>query len=180
MTRPRQGMPCSCSFNVMRQSEALIDSIYLALTLICWDAARQTASGPMESVSQLQNVFHFFLFCSKGVQTCIHSSNKRPPILSGLRFSFMRLSVESACSKVASIGAKIWQVVIRVLSLNTFKCTPAAAVFILLRRGRWLHKDLNCINQVNFCKIIDPCINNQYQGYCDDFWTYNASYKNLI
>lgn len=59
MTRRRQGMPCSCLFHLMRQSQALIQSIYLALTLICHDAACQAAPGPMESVSQLQNVFLF-------------------------------------------------------------------------------------------------------------------------
>ncbi len=91
MTRPRQGMPCSCLFHLMRQSQALIDSIYLALTLICRDVARQTAWGPMESVSQLQNVFHVFLCRNKGVQTCIHSSSKRSPILSRLHVSSMRL-----------------------------------------------------------------------------------------
>lgn len=99
-------MPCSCLFHLMRQSQALIDSIYLALTLICQDAARQTASGPMESVSQLQNVFHFFLCRNKGVQTCIHSSSKRSPILSCLHVSFTRLSVKSArlyCSKGANV-----------------------------------------------------------------------------
>lgn len=96
MTRPRQGMPCSCLFHLMRQSQALIDSIYLALTLICQDAARQTAPGPMESVSQLQNVFQFLLRRNKGVQTCIHSSSKRSPILSRLHGSFTRLSVRSA------------------------------------------------------------------------------------
>lgn len=69
MTRLRQGMPCSSLFRLMKQSQALIDSIYLALTLICLDAARQTAPGPMESVGQFQNVF---LCCNEGVQTCIH------------------------------------------------------------------------------------------------------------
>lgn len=63
MTRPRRGMPCSCLFQLMRQSQALIDSIYLALTLICQDAACQTASGPMKFVSQLQNPY-FFPFLS--------------------------------------------------------------------------------------------------------------------
>ncbi len=104
MTRPRQGMPCSCLFHLMRQSQALIDSIYLALTLICQDAARQTASGPMESVSQLQNVFHFFLCRNKGVQTCIHSSSKRSPFLSRLHASFMSFSVKSILLQ----GSQCW------------------------------------------------------------------------
>ena len=104
MTRPRQGMPRSCLFHLMRQSQALIDSIYLALTLICQDAARQTASGPMESVSQLQNVFHFFLCRNKGVQTCIHSSSNRSPMLSRLHVSFTRPVWEYFPSRVADVA----------------------------------------------------------------------------
>ena len=109
MTRPRQGMPCSCLFHLMRQSQALIDSIYLALTLICQDAARQTASGPMESVSQLQNVFHFFLCRNKGVQTCIHSSSNRSRMLSRLHVSFTRPVWEYFPSKVADVGPCLWK-----------------------------------------------------------------------
>lgn len=95
MTRPRQGMPCSCLFHLMRLSQALIDSIYLALTLICLDAARQAVSEPMESVSQLQNVFHFLPCCNKGVQMCIHSSSKIYSIHSRLHVSFIRISTRS-------------------------------------------------------------------------------------
>lgn len=95
MTRLRQGMPCSSLFHLMRLSQALIDSIYLALTLICLDAARQAVSEPMETVSQLQNVFHFSPSCNKGVQTCIHSSSTISSIHFRLHVSFRRLSKRS-------------------------------------------------------------------------------------
>lgn len=154
MTRPRQGMPCSCLFHLMRQSQALIDSIYLALTLICLDAARQTASEPMESVSQLQNVFHFFLCFNKRVQTCIHSSSKRSPIHSRLHVSFMRLSVRSAwvsCYKVASVDTWIWKVAQGLFFLNVFFLITnllGNSSFINLSRGRG--------NIWSICRILTP------------------------
>lgn len=160
----RQGMPCSCLFHLMRQSQALIDSIYLALTLICQDAACQTASGPTESVSQLQNVFHFFLCRNKGVQTCIHSSSKRSPILACLHFSFMRLSVKSILLE----GSQCWHMNLKSGSrsfffLNAFlKNQPVDHWKIVYIPFKWRVWDLIIISKLHNPDDYDHFRNNYF------------------
>lgn len=81
MTRRRQGMPRSCSFHLMRQTPALIQSIYLGLTLICRDAACQTASGPPAIRQATSNCFSFgFSAVTTAVQRFSQSSSKRSAI----------------------------------------------------------------------------------------------------
>lgn len=113
MTRPRQGMPCSCLFQLMRQSQALIDSIYLALTLICQDAACQTASGPIEFVSQLQNAFFLLFLChNKRVQTFTNSHSRRSPVPHPLLLEYALCEeLPYTCLSVWLQGTQCWHLI---------------------------------------------------------------------
>lgn len=102
-------------FHLMRQTPALIQSIYLGLTLICRDAACQTASGPLQSVRQLQTVFHLaFSAVTTAVQRFSQSSSKRSAItFSGrARVSFWASQLSTLVRKLADVDASL-QILIR-------------------------------------------------------------------
>lgn len=130
-----KGCPAAAHSIRWGRLRALIQSIYLGLTLICRDAACQTASGPPQSAQATPNCFSFG---SSAVTTAVQrfgqSSSKISAIRSSAshaRASLMRLS---CCQRLSVNASRRWHVVTSIdsrLFEDSSKVTGELQAFLL-------------------------------------------------